>query len=193
MNTTPHAGEPLTYYLLDGPLTSALAAFRPSTGALVYLGLARDKAKLRKALARDFTQLARRSGSAHPLRHGGDPRNASAGIAAACEAITALLAGGDISPPVPTEYLFGTPFQRRVWDAMARIPRGETRTYGALAAEVGRPRAARAVGQACGANQLALVVPCHRVLPVGGTPGAFRWGAALKQQLLSAERAGKAA
>ncbi|MCX7891691.1 MAG: methylated-DNA--[protein]-cysteine S-methyltransferase [Burkholderiales bacterium] len=69
----------------------------------------------------------------------------------------------------------GTPFQRRVWAAMARIPRGETRTYGELAAALGS--AARAVGQACGANPLPVVVPCHRVVGssgIGGFAGATR-------------------
>lgn len=69
----------------------------------------------------------------------------------------------------------GTPFQRRVWAALARIPRGETRTYGALAAALGS--AARAVGQACGANPLPVVVPCHRVVGrsgLGGFAGATR-------------------
>jgi methylated-DNA-[protein]-cysteine S-methyltransferase len=63
----------------------------------------------------------------------------------------------------------GTPFQRRVWDAIAAIPRGEQRRYGTLAARLGS--AARAVGQACGANPFPLVVPCHRVVSAGGIGG----------------------
>lgn len=65
----------------------------------------------------------------------------------------------------------GTPFQRRVWDAIAAIARGRTRTYGQLAGELGS--AARAVGQACGANCFPLVIPCHRVMAAGRRLGGF--------------------
>jgi len=63
----------------------------------------------------------------------------------------------------------GTPFQRRLWSALTRIPRGETRTYGALARELAS--AARAVGQACGENRLPIVIPCHRVVAANGIGG----------------------
>jgi AraC family transcriptional regulator of adaptative response/methylated-DNA-[protein]-cysteine methyltransferase len=78
-------------------------------------------------------------------------------------------------------------FRRRVWDALCRVPRGETRTYAELAASLGRPRAARAVGQACAANPVALLVPCHRVVPAAGGVGGYRWGAERKRALLRAE------
>ncbi|MEE8189620.1 MAG: methylated-DNA--[protein]-cysteine S-methyltransferase [Kiloniellales bacterium] len=68
----------------------------------------------------------------------------------------------------------GTAFQRRVWTAMARIPWGETRSYGALARDVGS--AARAVGGACGANPIPIVIPCHRVLATGGGLGGYSGG-----------------
>jgi len=80
-----------------------------------------------------------------------------------------------------------TDFQRRVWEALAAIPRGESRTYGAVAAGIGRPGAARAVAAACAANRLAVVVPCHRVLPAAGGVGGYRWGADRKSALLAAE------
>ncbi|MDQ2971541.1 MAG: methylated-DNA--[protein]-cysteine S-methyltransferase [Pseudomonadota bacterium] len=81
-----------------------------------------------------------------------------------------------------------TAFQWRVWDALTRIPAGETRSYREVAAAIGSPRAARAVGHACGANKLALIVPCHRVVREDGSPGDWRWGAARKQALLEHER-----
>uniref|UniRef100_UPI00145D05CA methylated-DNA--[protein]-cysteine S-methyltransferase n=1 Tax=Aromatoleum evansii TaxID=59406 RepID=UPI00145D05CA len=65
----------------------------------------------------------------------------------------------------------GTAFQRRVWSAIAAIPRGAHRTYGEIAAEIGS--AARAVGQACGANPFPIIVPCHRVMAAGGGIGGF--------------------
>ena len=82
----------------------------------------------------------------------------------------------------------GTVFQRRVWDALRQIPVGETRTYGDIAAAVGRPAAARAVAQACAANRLAVVVPCHRVVGADGALRGYRWGPDRKRQLLGIER-----
>ncbi|MFP4157224.1 MAG: methylated-DNA--[protein]-cysteine S-methyltransferase [Opitutales bacterium] len=85
--------------------------------------------------------------------------------------------------------LSGTPFQRRVWQALRELPRGQTTCYGELARQVGRPGAARAVGAAVGANPIAYVVPCHRVVRKDGRLGGFRWGVALKRCLLQAEGA----
>lgn len=81
----------------------------------------------------------------------------------------------------------GTPFQRAVWAAARAIPRGETRTYQQIAAAIGRPGAARAVGQALGANPVPLLVPCHRVLATGGGLGGFTGGVGLKARLLALE------
>ncbi len=81
----------------------------------------------------------------------------------------------------------GTPFQRRVWTEMARIPFGATESYGALAREVGS--VARAVGGACGANPIPIVIPCHRVVAEGGGLGGFSGGTgpATKRALLELE------
>jgi AraC family transcriptional regulator of adaptative response/methylated-DNA-[protein]-cysteine methyltransferase len=80
-------------------------------------------------------------------------------------------------------------FRRRVFAALCRIPSGGTRTYAQLAASLGRPGAARAVGRACAANPVALLVPCHRVVPAAGGVGGYRWGAERKRALLRAEAA----
>jgi len=83
----------------------------------------------------------------------------------------------------------GTPFQMAVWAALLRIPRGEVRTYTDLAAEVGRPTAARAVANACGANPDAPRVPCHRVVRSDGGLGGYsgEGGVATKRRLLAEE------
>ncbi len=81
----------------------------------------------------------------------------------------------------------GTPFQRAVWEAVAAIPYGETRTYAEIAAVVGRPRAARPVGQAVGANPLPLIVPCHRVVGQGGALTGYGGGLERKTALLALE------
>jgi AraC family transcriptional regulator of adaptative response/methylated-DNA-[protein]-cysteine methyltransferase len=75
-----------------------------------------------------------------------------------------------------------------VWQALAAIPYGETRTYSEVAASIGRPRAVRAVARACATNPVALAIPCHRVVPAAGGTGGYRWGAARKKALLSSER-----
>jgi AraC family transcriptional regulator of adaptative response/methylated-DNA-[protein]-cysteine methyltransferase len=82
----------------------------------------------------------------------------------------------------------GTVFQRRVWDELRRIPRGETRTYRQIARAIGAPEAVRAVGSACGANPVALVVPCHRAVRTDGGLGGYAWGLARKKRLLALEK-----
>lgn len=82
----------------------------------------------------------------------------------------------------------GTPFQLAVWVALRAIPYGETRTYGEIAAAVGRPRAARAVGGACHVNPLLIVTPCHRVVGSGGALTGFACGLPVKERLLALER-----
>jgi AraC family transcriptional regulator of adaptative response/methylated-DNA-[protein]-cysteine methyltransferase len=83
----------------------------------------------------------------------------------------------------------GTPFQRMVWQALQAIPAGHTTSYSELAAAIGRPRSVRAVAQACGANPIALAIPCHRVIGRHGTLTGYRWGLARKRALLARESA----
>jgi methylated-DNA-[protein]-cysteine S-methyltransferase len=84
--------------------------------------------------------------------------------------------------------LEGTPFQRRVWEALLRIPFEHTMSYGALARAVGNPGASRAVGAANGRNPIAIVVPCHRVIAADGTLGGYSAGTARKSWLIDWER-----
>jgi len=83
--------------------------------------------------------------------------------------------------------LGGTDFQRRVWDALLGIPFGETRTYSELARAIGAPKAVRAVGAANGANPVAIIVPCHRVIASDGSLGGYGGGLELKRRLLALE------
>jgi len=84
----------------------------------------------------------------------------------------------------------GTPFQRRVWAALRKIPPGETVSYQTLARRIGAPAAVRAVGAANGANPVAIVVPCHRVISADGRLGGYGGGVERKRWLLTHERAG---
>ena len=83
----------------------------------------------------------------------------------------------------------GSAFRRRVWQALGDIPYGETVTYGEMAARVGSPNGSRAVGMACGANPLPIVLPCHRVVGSGGRLVGFGGGIAMKAAMLEFERA----
>ena len=84
----------------------------------------------------------------------------------------------------------GTAFQQAIWAALCAIPPGETRTYGEIAAAIGRPGAVRAAGTACGDNNLAVLIPCHRVLRSDGSLGGYAYGTRRKQALLERESRG---
>ncbi|WP_430387667.1 methylated-DNA--[protein]-cysteine S-methyltransferase [Dyella sp. 20L07] len=92
------------------------------------------------------------------------------------------------APALPPLDVAATAFQWRVWDALTRIPSGVTKSYGELAAELGVPKAARAIGRACGSNRLALIVPCHRIVREDGSLGGWRWGVERKRELLASEQ-----
>lgn len=81
----------------------------------------------------------------------------------------------------------GTAFQRRVWQALREIPVGSTMSYSEIAARIGAPGSVRAVAQACGANALAVAIPCHRVVRSDGALSGYRWGAERKRALLKRE------
>jgi len=85
--------------------------------------------------------------------------------------------------------LRGTPFQKRVWDALLKIPYGQTRTYQDVARAIGHPRAFRAVGNANGSNCIPLIIPCHRVIASDGGLGGYGHGLEVKRRLLDLERA----
>lgn len=96
------------------------------------------------------------------------------------------LADGRAAREIPTD-VRGTVFQQRVWKALRQIPAGATKTYTEVARSIGRPSAVRAVARACATNPIALVVPCHRVVPAAGGVGGYRWGATRKARLLARE------
>lgn len=112
---------------------------------------------------------------------------ARAPLAAALDQLAAYFAGTRRAFDLPLD-LRGTPFQQAVWRAVLAIPYGETRRYGAIAATIGRPAAARAVGAANAANPLAPLIPCHRLVGTDGTLRGHRSGLAAKRWLLAHER-----
>jgi O-6-methylguanine DNA methyltransferase len=104
-----------------------------------------------------------------------------------CRAVDRVLHGQPIGEMPPLDLALGTPFQRKVWEALGRIETGKTETYARVAASLGRPKSARAVGGACGANPIPLLIPCHRVVATGGGVGGFSGGLHWKHKLLSME------
>lgn len=103
------------------------------------------------------------------------------------EKVRGLFAGRMSVGSIPLD-IQGTAFQQRVWNALREIPRGETRSYTEIAKQIGKPRAIRAVANACASNPVAVVVPCHRVVAKSGSPSGYRWGVERKQALLRSEQ-----
>jgi AraC family transcriptional regulator of adaptative response/methylated-DNA-[protein]-cysteine methyltransferase len=107
------------------------------------------------------------------------------------ERIVRFITAPDQNLDLPLD-IRGTAFQARVWRALRKIPLGKTASYSELAKALGQPKAVRAVAQACAANKLALLVPCHRVIRSDGDLGGYRWGLERKRALLARERAAAA-
>lgn len=142
---------------------------------LCFVEVGRSDDELLRGLRREFPEAAV------------DDRP-SRGLYAFAEAARRVaMAGTPAAQALPVD-IRGTAFQWKVWQALTRIPAGETRSYAELARAVGRPSATRAVASACARNPLALVVPCHRVVRADGAAGGYRWGTDVKQALLDRER-----
>ena len=100
--------------------------------------------------------------------------------------VVALVDNPGVLPDLPLD-IRGTAFQERVWQALRRIPVGETQSYAAIAKAIGRPSSHRAVANACGANRIAVAIPCHRVVASDGGVGGYAWGVERKRALLAKE------
>jgi AraC family transcriptional regulator of adaptative response/methylated-DNA-[protein]-cysteine methyltransferase len=108
------------------------------------------------------------------------------------EALVARVVGFVEAPGIDLDLpldIRGTAFQRRVWQALRRIPAGKTASYGEIAARIGSPKAARAVAAACAANTIAVAIPCHRVVRNDGSPSRYAWGVERKRRLIEVEAA----
>jgi len=147
----------------------------------------------RQAVERELhTLLNGNSTPTHPSPlegegEGGGRSQATRHLKAVREAITAYLEGKTRVLSVPLD-LQGQPrFRLKVWEVLQRIPYGRVRSYGWVARKVGKPKAARAVGAACGANPVPLLVPCHRVIAGDGSLGGFSGSLGVKKRLLKLE------
>lgn len=167
-------GEHIRWSLLDTALGTALVATTQRGICMIELG--DDPAVLEAKLRSEFPRAVLERVDA-----GRDDF-----LAPRLRAVADALAGKQAQVDID---LIGTAFQKKVWDALMRIPVGETRSYAEVAAQLGAPHGARAVASACAHNRVAIVVPCHRVVRGDGSLGGYRWGLPLKQQVLERERA----
>ena len=167
-------GARVAYATVATPLGRLLVGATQRGVCAVCLG--RDDASLEAALASEYPAAE---------RHRDDAR-----LRPWVSAIVANLRGGGPPVSLPLD-IQATAFQRRVWEALQQIPYGETRSYGDVARAVGAPSATRAVANACAANPVALVIPCHRVIRADGEVGGYRWGTERKRALLRLEREGR--
>ncbi|HEX7137605.1 MAG TPA: bifunctional DNA-binding transcriptional regulator/O6-methylguanine-DNA methyltransferase Ada [Vicinamibacterales bacterium] len=167
------AGQQINYAIVASPLGRLLVA---ATGRGVCgVSMAGTDAELIRALKDEYPRATL---SADP-----------GGLTAWTSAILDHLDGRRPRLDLPLD-VQATAFQWQVWQALAAIPYGETRTYGEIAREIGKPQAVRAVARACASNPVALAIPCHRVVPAAGGTGGYRWGSKRKQALLEKEGAG---
>ena len=133
--------------------------------------------------ALDFPGRAKKSVESSDAAPAGLPR----WICETRDALNALFAGREPKHFPPLDLSEGTEFQCKVWRALREISLGETTGYGELARAIGHPRASRAVGAACGANPIPILVPCHRVIASSGRLGGYSSGAGWKPRLLAME------
>jgi AraC family transcriptional regulator of adaptative response/methylated-DNA-[protein]-cysteine methyltransferase len=162
-------GQTIRHACFATPLGTVLAA---ETGrGLCSIKLGDDAGRLRRLLAEEFPAAELVEDSLPHLR----------------KQVLSFIAGEASLARIPLD-IRGTVFQRRVWEALRRIPRGETRTYRDIARAIGAPRAVRAVGSACGANPVALAVPCHRAVRADGGMGGYAWGLQRKRKLIALEK-----
>jgi AraC family transcriptional regulator of adaptative response/methylated-DNA-[protein]-cysteine methyltransferase len=162
-------GQRISYCSFSSPLGIVLVAATDQGLCSVKLGS--DAAWLERLLSEEFSEA--------DLSEKAMPETKAA--------ILRFIAGENGVARIPLD-IRGTVFQRRVWEELRRIPRGETRTYRDIARALGAPDAVRAVGSACGANPVALVVPCHRAVRTDGGLGGYAWGLGRKKKLLALEK-----
>jgi len=169
-------GMRIRYAVVDSPLGRLLVAATDRGVCSVALG--DGDGPLLEALRREYPRA--------------QVEPATDGLSQAASQVVDHLQGRRLLLQLPID-VTATAFQWRVWKALQEIPYGSTRSYAAIAAEIGRPRAVRAVARACASNRVALLIPCHRVVRTDGALGGYRWGTARKAALLEREGRNKKA
>jgi AraC family transcriptional regulator, regulatory protein of adaptative response / methylated-DNA-[protein]-cysteine methyltransferase len=174
----PHGrGAEISYTIVDSPFGRMLVAV--TARGICALSVHQSDQWQEDELHRDFCEakIIRDDDASRP----------------AADAVLRYLRGEKQRCEVALE-VSGTPFQLSVWRELCAIPEGATRSYSEIAARIGRPSAARAVGHANGSNPVSILIPCHRAIGANGKLTGYRWGLETKKQLLAFEqtRAGRA-
>ena len=159
------------FTITSSPLGRMLIA--ATDKGICAIQFADSEAELQQGLMREFPFAAR--------------KRDDAALAQWRVSLTQLMNGQDAHPSLPLD-IRATAFQRRVWEHLQRIPRGETQSYSAVAKKLGMPKATRAVARACATNPVAIAIPCHRVVLQDGDLGGYRWGIERKERLLAMEK-----
>ena len=167
------AGMQIAYTIVDSPLGRLLVAGTDRGVSAVSLGS--SDGVLERALHEEYPAA--------------DIRRSGEHLTSYVRAIVDHLRGRQPHLDLPID-IQATAFRRRVWEQLRKIPYGQTRSYGQIAAAIGEPSASRAVGQACGSNPVAIVIPCHRAVRGDGQTGGYRWGPQRKAKILAAEHRG---
>lgn len=165
------AGVEISYTIAECPLGKLLVAATEKGICAVSLG--DSEAELEQSLFNEFSKA--------------EISRDDSGLKNYIEEILERLDGNNARLDLPTD-VRATAFQRRVWQELKRIPRGETRSYKEIAAQIGQPKAVRAVARACATNPVAIITPCHRVVGANGTPVGYAWGIERKKKLLEKEK-----
>ncbi len=164
------AGKAIAYAIVDSPLDRLLVAATTNGVCAIFMGS--TDAGLERALKAEFPAATLEAGHR--------------GLKKWARDIVRHLEGRQPRLDLPLD-IQATAFQWQVWNALSKIPYGETRTYKEVAASIGRPAAIRAVAHACARNPVSLAIPCHRVVRTGGNLAGYRWGLDRKKALLAAE------
>ena len=151
--------------------------------------LAGDKGIVAVSLGESFQAFKRRHDTAAPGIWKQVRPETDKALRTAVAALRAFFGQGKPFPKTIPLDPRGTPFRRKVWAELRKIPHGKTRSYGEVARRVGAPGASRAVGSACGINPIPLFIPCHRVIAANGGLGGFGGGLKMKEKLIAIESA----
>lgn len=180
------AGQPMAWGEIETPFGVALAVFAPrGLHRLEFIADAGQRDMLLRELTDTYPDALWQVASPARLA----PLRAAFGVAERGDPVqTANVDGSPLALCVA-----GSDFQLKVWEALLAVPRGQSVSYGSLASALGKPGAARAVGNAVAANAVAMLIPCHRVIRESGVVGHFRWGTERKLAMLGWERAQHAA
>lgn len=171
------------YTFVSGEITDALIVIDTKNNHLVYASLGKNKPAMLKIAKDDFMKLYKKSHEDYKLiaLHEGNKE-----LNEIIEKYSQVLNcekhyyDSDISYDI----IFGTDFQRKVWNQLHKLSPGKTISYGHLAEQVGNPKGQRAIARACASNKLALLIPCHCVLNNKGDFHGYRWGVDVKKQFL---------